>query len=222
MVTMMTSQIMPGKRDCTMILGITGGIACGKSTVTEFFRAEGATIVSADELAREVVRPGSDVLQALVAVFGPEILRPDGELDRPTLAARIFADPAARAKLNRITHPAIAARAEARLQELRRQGVPLIVYEAPLLFEAGAEHRVDAVLVVTIDEEEQLARLVERDGLDLPAARSRIAAQLPLAEKVARADYVIDNSGTLDATSAQVRTLWQELQSKCARGDDGK
>lgn len=197
-----------------MILGVTGGIACGKSTVTELFRAEGATIVSADELARESVRSGSAVLQELVACFGSEILRADGELDRSRLAERVFVDPVARADLNRITHPAIAALAVARLRELRRQGIPLIVYEAPLLFEAGAENRVDAVLVVTAGEAQQLARLASRDGLDAPAARARIAAQFPLADKVARADYVIDNSGPLADTAAQVRMLYRRLQGQ--------
>lgn len=204
-----------------MILGVTGGIACGKSTVTELFRAEGAAIVSADALAREIVRSGSPALAQLVAYFGAEILRTDGELDRPLLAARIFADPGARAELDRITHPAIAALAEERLDALRRQGVPLIVYEAPLLFEAGAEQRVDAVLVVAASEEAQLARLADRDGLAVADARARIAAQLPLAVKVARADYVIDNSGTLASTATQVKALCQELRGGVPAGDRG-
>lgn len=194
-----------------MILGVTGGIACGKSTVTELLRGEGATIVSADELAREVVSPGSPVLAELVAYFGTEIMRADGELDRPRLAAQIFADPAKRRELNRITHPAIAALAEVRLSELRRQGVPLVIYEAPLLFEAGAEHRVDAVLVVSVSDREQLVRLMTRDNLSATDARARIAAQFPLAAKVARADYIIDNSGTLESTAAQVKALYREL-----------
>lgn len=202
-----------------MILGVTGGIACGKSTVTELFRAAGATIVSADELARVIVSPGSAVMEELAASFGPEIVRADGELDRPRLAAQVFADAAARAELNRITHPAIAALAEARLRELQSQGIPLIVYEAPLLYEAGAEGRVDAVAVVTASEAQQLARLVARDGLDATAAQARIAAQLPLAAKVARADYVIDNSGPLAATAAQVQALYSRLMGE-GEGDD--
>lgn len=194
-----------------MILGVTGGIACGKSTVTELLRGEGAAIVSADELAREVVSPGSPVLAELVAYFGAEIMRADGKLDRPRLAAQIFADPAKRRELDRITHPAIAALAEERLSELRRLGVPLVVYEAPLLFEAGAEQRVDAVLVVSVSDREQLARLMTRDNLSATDARARIAAQFPLAVKVARADYVIDNSGTLESTAAKVTALYREL-----------
>jgi len=203
-----------------MILGVTGGIACGKSAVTELLRAEGAIVVSADELAREAVSPGSPVLAELVAYFGAEILRTDGELDRPRLAARIFADPAKRLELNRITHPAIAALADERLNVLRRQGVSLIVYEAPLLFEAGAEQRVDAVLVVSASEGEQLARLMARDNISAADAHARIAAQLPLAAKIARADYVIDNSGTLASTAAQVKALCRELRGDMPPGSD--
>ena len=194
-----------------MILGITGGIASGKSSVTEMFRNLGAAVVSADQLAREAVLPGSQALAQLVEYFGPEILQDDGTLDRQGLAKRIFRDPSARAALNRITHPAIARLAEEQLVRLRRSGEKLIIYEAPLLFEAGAEGRVDAVLVVRIELGLQLARLMARDGLAEEEARRRIAAQMPQEEKVARADFVVDNSGTPEQTSAQVRELFQRL-----------
>jgi dephospho-CoA kinase len=121
-----------------MILGVTGGIASGKSTVTEIFRSLGAAVVSADELAREAVRPGGETLRKLVERFGRQILLADGTLDRKALAARIFADPRQREDLNRITHPAVAALAAERLGRLAAKGERLIVYEAPLLFEAGA------------------------------------------------------------------------------------
>jgi len=195
----------------SLVLGVTGGIASGKSMVTEVFRSLGACVVSADELSREAVAPGSETLERLVAQFGREILFPDGCLDRKALAERVFGDRAAREALNRITHPAIAALAERRLAELVRQGERLVVYEAPLLFEAGAEKRVDAVLVVSIEESLQLARLMRRDGLDEAQARARIAAQMPQAEKVARADFVIDNSGTPEATVRQVKMLCRRL-----------
>jgi dephospho-CoA kinase len=194
-----------------MILGVTGGIASGKSTVTKIFRSLGAAVVSADELAREAVRPGGETLRLLVERFGAGILLPDGTLDRKTLAARIFADPRQREDLNRITHPAVAALSVERLAQLVARGEPLIVYEAPLLFEAGAERRVDAVLVVRIDPLLQLQRLMERDGIDEKEARDRIAAQMPQEEKVARADYVIDNSGSPEETEAQVRNLFRRL-----------
>ncbi len=197
----------------SLVLGVTGGIASGKSTVTGLLRSLGAAVVSADELAREAVRPGSPALRQLVERFGAGVLQADGTLDRQAMAARVFADAAARAALNGITHPAIAALAEERIGALRRQGGALIVYEAPLLFEAGAERRVDAVLVVTLDERLQVARLMERDGLDEAAARARIAAQMPQSEKVARADYVIDNSGTPAVTEEQVRRLYVRLSA---------
>lgn len=204
-----------------MILGVTGGIASGKSTVTEIFRSLGATVVSADELAREIVRPGGTVLRQLVERFGRGILRDDGTLNRERLAQTIFADSAARRALNRITHPAIAALAEERLRKASREGAPLVIYEAPLLYEAGSEGRVTAVLVVAIDERLQLRRLMERDGLDEAAARARVVAQMPQAEKVARADYVIDNSGSLAETEERVKALFRSLSTAAAPSPRG-
>lgn len=205
----MRKQKLSGRR--SMILGLTGGIAAGKSMVAEAFRSLGALVISADELAREAVRPGSEALRLLVEHFGRGILQADGSLNRKALAERVFADAGSREALNQITHPAIAHLAEKRLRELACQGAPLVVYEAPLLFEAGAETRVDAVLVVRIDEDLQCLRLMQRDALSEAQARARIAAQMPQAEKLARADYVLDNSGTPEATAVQVRQLYQKL-----------
>ena len=193
-----------------MILGVTGGIAAGKSSVTAFFRKLGAEVVSADDLAREVVGPGSPVLERIVEHFGPQVLRPDGGLDRQALGARIFGDSDARGDLNRIIHPAIAQLAQARLGEAAARS-SVVVYEAPLLFEAGAEGRVDAVLVVTVSQSVQLRRLMERDGLSESEARVRIEAQMSQDEKVARADFVIDNSGEKQATEEAVRRLYAAL-----------
>jgi dephospho-CoA kinase len=204
-----------------MILGITGGIATGKSSVTRMFRALGAAVVSADDLAREVVAPGAPALARLVERFGTDVLQSDGSLNRKALAEIIFADLSARGDLNRIMHPAIAELAERRLRELAGRE-PLIVYEAPLLFEAGAEKRVDAVLVVTADEPSQALRLMARDELDESAARARIAAQMPLAEKVRRADYVIDNSHGPEHTEAQVRALFSRLRARSAPDDSAR
>lgn len=204
-----------------MILGITGGIASGKTLVTRIFRHLGATVVSADELAREVVAPGSETLTRLVERFGPGILLPNGELDRAALATRVFADPRARADLNAITHPAIGALAVSRLRELAAAGAPLVVYEAPLLYEAGAEGRVDAVLVVTVPESLQLQRLMARDQLGEAAARERIAAQWPQAEKAARADYVIANDSTPAVLEARVRALFARLGGEAAAKNFG-
>lgn len=199
-----------------MILGVTGGIASGKSLVTSILRNLGAAVVSADELAREVVAPGSPTLARLLEHFGPGILLPSGELDRPALGALVFADPQERAALNAITHPAIAALSLARLVQLTAADWPLVVYEAPLLYEVGAESRVDAVLVVTVPETQQLQRLMARDQLSEAAAWERIAAQLPQAEKAARADFVIANDDTIEALEAQVKALFARLASPVA------
>ncbi|HXV22195.1 MAG TPA: dephospho-CoA kinase [Desulfuromonadales bacterium] len=215
----MRPQNLSGRR--SLILGVTGGIASGKSLVTEIFRSLGALVVSADELAREAVLPGSETLNRLVGQFGREILQADGALDRKALAERVFTNAGAREALNRITHPAIAALAEKRLQELSQQAGRLVVYEAPLLFEAGAEKRVDAVLVVRIDEPLQIERLLRRDGLTEEQARARIAAQMPQAEKVARADYVIDNSGSPEATAEQVKKIFRQLGTLPSPGVPG-
>jgi len=195
-----------------LVLGITGNIASGKSTIARTFAERGAVVVDADQLARDVVAPGSPVLQQLVTRFGAEVVLSNGRLDRERLAQIIFADAAARQDLNAIIHPAIARLAIERLQQLRQaDGVPLVIYEAPLLFEAGAEDRVDKVLVVKIDPQVQLLRLKQRDGLDDASARQRIAAQMAQDEKLARADYVIDNSGSVEDAARQVARLWDEL-----------
>lgn len=198
----------------TLVLGLTGGIASGKSSVAAIFAELGAVVVSADQLARDAVAPGSTALRQLAGAFGPAILTPTGELDRKAMAKLVFADPVARERLNSITHPAIARLCAARLDELRAQGVPLVIYEAPLLFEAGAEQRVDRVLVVTVSPDLQRRRLAARDQLDDAAIAARIDAQWPQAAKVAQADYVIDNSGSLAQTRCQVAALHSFLLSR--------
>lgn len=194
-----------------MILGVTGGIASGKSSVVEVFAELGARVVSADQLARDVVAPGSLALQQLATRFGSVIIQADGQLDRKRLGDIVFADEAARQDLNAIMHPAIATLSRRRLQEAVAGGAPLVVYEAPLLFEVHAEDRVDAVLVVTIDETRQLERLMRRDGLTDEQARARVAAQMPQAEKVARADYLLDNSGPWEETRHHAVDLFKLL-----------
>lgn len=195
----------------TLVLGVTGSIAAGKSSVAAMFAELGAAVVSADQLAREVVATGSTTWQELTAAFGPAILDQAGALDREALARRVFDDPEARARLNAITHPAIARLAEERLQQLRASGVPLVVYEAPLLFEAGAASRVDLVLTVIVDPVVQEQRLMARENRSPAEIRARIEAQWPQAEKVARADFVIDNSGPLAETQRMVAALYRYL-----------
>lgn len=195
-----------------LILGVTGNIAAGKSTITQGLKRRGAVVVDADLLSREVVATGTKALKKLINEFGSDILKGDGSLDRDRLGQMVFADTQVRATLNRIVHPEIARRSVEELQRLKEEAdAPLIVYEAPLLFEVGAETRVDKVLVVTIDPEEQLARLMKRDGLDQVAAKQRIAAQMPQEEKVKRADYVIDNSGAPERTRSQIDLLWPRI-----------
>ncbi len=172
----------------------------------------GAALVSADQLAREIVLPGSPVLRKLVDQFGQQILLESGELNREELGRIIFADEKARNTLNLITHPAIAALAVERLRQLKqRTGIPLVVYEAPLLFEAGAEERVDRILLVKIDPQIQLKRLMAREQIDEAAACQRIAAQMPQEEKIKLSDEVIDNSGTVEESLRQVELLWGRL-----------
>ncbi len=201
-----------------MILGLTGGIAAGKSTVADCFVDCGAILVSADLLAREVVNPGSPTLSRLVDAFGVDILTPGGSLNREVLAKMVFADPVARRQLESITHPAIAHLAECRLNDLNRSSHELIVYEAPLLLEAGAESRVDQLLVVVVDPEVQLARLLQRDNLNEVEARQRIAAQWAQADKVQKADFVIDNSGSLPETRMMVAALYDYLTRVAEQG----
>ncbi|MFO7577838.1 MAG: dephospho-CoA kinase [Pelovirga sp.] len=204
-----------------MILGITGNIASGKSTVARELERRGAVVVDADQLAREVVVPGSPTLARLVDAFDEGILHPDGSLNRTEMGRRIFADDRAREVLNGIMHPAIARLSGERLHELRCSSAPLVVYQAPLLYEAGAQGRVDKVLMVKIAPPVQLARLMARDDLDADQARQRIAAQMSQDEKIARADYLVDNSGTLEETVAQIDRLWPELVGAAAAADAG-
>ena len=202
----------------TMILGLTGGIASGKSVIADSFVECGAILVSADLLAREVVNPGSPTLAKLVDAFGVDILTPGGTLNRDMMAQRVFSDPSARRLLESITHPEIAHLAECRLAELNRSPHDLIVYEVPLLFEAGAESRVDQVLVVVVDPAVQRARLVQRDNLNEAEANQRIAAQWPQADKVQKADFVIDNSGSLQDTRVMVAALYDYLTKGAGLG----
>lgn len=196
-----------------MILGVTGGIASGKSTVVALLADLGAQVVSADQLSRDLVEPGQPALAALVRRFGETILNPDGTLDRKGLGSLVFADSEARRDLEAILHPAIAELSQQRLQQAVDQvgADGLVVYEAPLLYEAGAEDRVDRVLTVTVAEEVQLQRLMARDQCDAVAAQQRIDAQMPQEEKARRADYILDNSADLATLKTKVHQLFDQL-----------
>lgn len=192
------------------VIGLTGGIACGKSVVSAMLRGLGVRVVDADQVAREVVASGSDVLRRLGERFGPGILRPDGSLDRARLGQIVFHDPQALADLNGITHPVIRRRIEQLTKEARDQGVSLLVVEAPLLFVAGMDDMVDEVWVVTCTPQQQVERLQRRDGLSREEAEARLRAQMSLEEKVRRAHRVIHNQGTLEETRRQVLACLRE------------
>jgi dephospho-CoA kinase len=196
------------------VFGLTGGFSTGKSTVVARLRVRGLPVVDADVLARKVVEPGSPGLAEVVAAFGPRALDAGGALDRKWLGKLVFSNPEARARLERITHPRIRAAQKAELAELDRLGEPLACYDAPLLVEVGLADELRPLVVVSADLETQVARARMRDGLDDASARARIAAQMPLAEKRALADYVIENTGTLDELHAETDRV---LDAICAR-----
>ncbi|WP_445612854.1 dephospho-CoA kinase [Geobacillus sp. YF-1] len=198
-----------------LTIGLTGGIASGKSTVSAMMRQLGLPVIDADEAARAVVRPGEDAYRQIVAAFGLGILQKNGDIDRAKLGAIVFSDEAERTKLNAIVHPAVRRRMLAEKEELVRAGAKTIVLDIPLLFESGLTDWVDKVLVVFVDEETQLRRLMARNGFTKEEALARIRAQWPLAEKVKRADAVLDNNGTIEETRRQLLAVletWGALE----------
>lgn len=201
------------------IVGLTGGIGSGKSSVARIFAEQGVPVVDADQVAREVVEPGTEGLAEVVAAFGPGVLDENGRLDRAALGERVFRDPDARARLEAILHPRIAQASMARFGELAKAGHPYAIYEAALLVENGTHRMMSALVVITASEATQIERVRARDGLDEDAARARIAAQLPLADKVAVADYVIDNEGTLEETRARTLEVHRALEARFREGE---
>ena len=190
------------------VLGLTGGIGSGKSMVALMFAQLGADVIDADQLARDVVEPGQPALEEIAATFGRDVLSADGRLDRGKLAGIIFTDGAARAKLNAITHPRIRERMEAEVAT-RGSGPGVLILDIPLLYESDRAASVEKVIVVWVDPQTQLHRITERDGLTVEAARQRVAAQMPLDAKRARADHVIDNSGSREDTRRQVEAVYR-------------
>ncbi|HEX2770006.1 MAG TPA: dephospho-CoA kinase [Geobacteraceae bacterium] len=191
------------------IIGLTGGIASGKSMVARILEVLGGVVIDADQLARAVVVPGEPAYHAIVAEFGEGILKPDRTINRGVLAKIVFADPEARRRLELITHPAIAQRAEEKLAALKTAGTAVVIYMAPLLIEAGVTSRVDEVWVVYADRQTQVARLMQRDGISRAEALQRLAAQMPMDEKRMYGKVVIDNRGTPEETERQVREIWE-------------
>ncbi len=195
-----------------ILVGLTGGISTGKSVVSTMFAHLGARVIDADVLAREVVAPGQPAHAAIVAEFGPDVLQPDGYLDRKRLGAIVFGDPERRRRLEAITHPAVRQRQQRILSVLEEEEFEgVVIWDVPLLFETKSAGTMDRVVVVVADEPTQLARLMARDGSAEPEARARMASQMPLAEKAKQAHYVIDNSGTRAETEKQVREVHRAL-----------
>jgi dephospho-CoA kinase len=199
-----------------MRVGLTGGVASGKSTVSELLRELGAVVVDADRLAREVVARGTPGLAEVVRVLGEEVLTPEGDLDRPAVARLVFADPEARARLEGVIHPLVRAEA-ARLEAATPEGA-LVVHDNPLLAETGRAGAFDAVVVVDTDPEEQVRRAVRDRGWSEEEARGRIAAQAGRAERRAIATYVIDNSGTLDQLRERTTEVFEALRRRRRAG----
>jgi len=200
-------------------VGLTGGVACGKSTVLAMFAARGAHTIRADEVAHRLMQPGTAVYAKVVATFGRGILSADGVIDRRKLAETAF--PERIKELNAVVHPAVIEEEDRWMSEIgRRDPRAVAIEEAALIFEAGAEKRMDRMITVTCTPEQKAARFAERTGLSLEAARveveRRMAAQIPEEEKAARSDYVIDNSGAPAETERQVERIWRELAELAA------
>lgn len=191
------------------VIGLTGGIASGKSTASAYLRELGAAIVDADAISRASTRRGGAAFEAVCAAFG-DILGADGEIDRRKLGGIVFADEDARRKLNSIVHPAVMAESRAQIENARASGVKVCILDVPLLFETGMEKLCDETWLIYVPREEQIRRMAERDGLDAVAAAARIDSQMPLEEKLKRADVAIDSSGTIEQTREKLHRLWEE------------
>ena len=194
------------------VIGLTGGIGSGKSTVSQFLAGLGAPIIDADKIGHEVFKPNTEAWREVVAAFGKQIITANGTIDRKKLGTIVFGNPEARARLNQIMHPRIYDIVKAQLEEYQRQGAAVVVLEAPLLLEAGWTSLVDEVWVTTASEDTLLKRLRERTGLSEPESRTRIRSQLPTEKRIRQANVVIDTDCNLDELKAKVRELWQRLQ----------
>jgi len=190
-------------------IGLTGGIGSGKSTVAAMFADLGAVVIDADQISRDLVAPGSAALAELEQAFGSQILRPDGSLNRGRLAELAFSSPNATARLNGIMHPRIAQESARRITAV--QGAQIVLYDMPLLVETGQREVVDRVIVVDVPEQEQVRRAVDLRGMDRTDVERRMQAQASRQERLAVADFVIDNSQGLDQTRQQVQAIWHAL-----------
>lgn len=196
------------------VIGLTGGIASGKSTVTGFFRDRGVPVIDADILGHRTYDPGTDTFDAVVKAFGPELVAPDGTIDRKVLGGKVFGKPDELKRLTDIVWPGIRKLASEQLSQFEAAGNSVVVLEAAVLFEAGWETLVNEVWVVVVEPEHAIARLATRNGLDEAAARARIDSQLSNSERTARADVVIENNGSLEELQAHIQEAWNELEGR--------
>jgi dephospho-CoA kinase len=193
---------------------LTGGIASGKSTVTTFFRERGIPVIDADLLGHRTYEPGTDTHRKVIEAFGRDIVAADGTIDRRALGAKVFGKPAELKRLTDVVWPGIRRLASEALAEFEAAGNSVVVLEAAVLFEAGWEDLVDEVWVVVVEPEIAVQRLASRNGLEPEAARARIASQLSNAERIARADVIIENNGTLEELMARITQAWETLQER--------
>ncbi len=196
------------------VIGLTGGIASGKSTVTAFFRDREVPVIDADILGHRTYDPGTETFEAVVKTFGPELVAADGTIDRKVLGAKVFGKPDELKRLTDIVWPGIRKLASEQLAEFETAGNSVVVLEAAVLFEAGWEDLVHEVWVVVVEPEQAIKRLAARNGMDEAAARARIDSQLSNAERTARADVVIENNGTLEELNAHIQEAWNALQGR--------
>ncbi len=196
------------------VIGLTGGIASGKSTVTRFFKDREIPVIDADILGHRTYDPGTDTFAAVVAAFGQDLVAPDGSIDRRVLGGKVFGKPEELKRLTDIVWPGIRKLASEALSEFEAAGNTLVVLEAAVMFEAGWEDLVNEVWVVVVEPDLAVERLATRNGLDAAAARARIDSQLSNAERIARADVVITNNGTLDELESNIQQAWNALQER--------
>ena len=203
----------PITSDCGIIVGVTGGIACGKSTVSKLLSKKGAVPINSDEIGHQLLKRGSPVMGALLEAFGADILDESGDVSRQKLGAIVFNDKAARERLNAIMHPPIVQQSRSVANKLVTEDANCIVLiDAPLLIEANSQDTVDVIVVVTASTQIQLQRLLENRSLSPAEVQARIDSQMPLSEKVRYADFVVENSGTLEELERKVDDLWHEIR----------
>jgi dephospho-CoA kinase len=199
-----------------LVVGLTGGICSGKSTVAAMFARLGAAVIDADRVAHELQEPGQPLYEAIVSAFGREVVGEDGRIDRRKLGAMVFADPKARARLEAIIHPAIVEECERRIQEAGTSGAAVCLLDAALLIESGRQARFDMVILVEASEAVQIDRLMARMGLTRDEALQRIRLQMPREEKRRHASLVIENGGPLEETERQVKAAWERLSAEAS------